>query len=151
MIGTVVADIWFDPDLRVAANITLIYVAALTTVFTGLYLLRSKWWANRIGKTYLVKNLVMSLVLLQIVLARGGPRITRFGSRSGSSSTAWVRSCISRCWCHCGGNKPQIASARMTLRTRNRSSPIRRRCPRLRAGASHRGGAKFPRAQGLAA
>ena len=69
VLGTVVADIWVDLDYRIAANVSLVYIAVLTTVFTVLYLVRSRWWTNRIGRVYLAKSVVMSLVLLQIVVA----------------------------------------------------------------------------------
>ena len=69
IVATLVAGIWWTIDYRVAANVSLVYMVALTTVFAGLYLARSKWWTNRIGRIYLVKSLVLALVLAQIVAA----------------------------------------------------------------------------------
>jgi len=68
-VATVISDIWLDPNFQLAANVSLIYIFVLTSAFTLLYLFRSKWWTNRIGKAYLTKSIVTSLVLLQIVLA----------------------------------------------------------------------------------
>ena len=62
-------DVWFDIDYRLAANVSLVIVAALVIVFAVLYWARSRWWANRIGKIYLAKSVVLSLVLAQIVVA----------------------------------------------------------------------------------
>lgn len=68
-VGTLLADLWWDVNYRLAANVSLIYIAILTTTFTILYAWRSRWWVNRIGKIYLTKSIVMSLVLVQIVAA----------------------------------------------------------------------------------
>ncbi len=67
--ATVAADVWFEIDYQFWANVSLLAVAGLATTFTVLYLVRSKWWTNRIGKIYLAKSVVLSLVLMQIVLA----------------------------------------------------------------------------------
>ena len=48
--ATFLADLWLDIDYRVAANVSLFYMAALVTVFTVLYGWRSKWRANRGGE-----------------------------------------------------------------------------------------------------
>jgi hypothetical protein len=66
---TFVADIWLPVDYRVAANVSLIYVAALATIFILLYGLRSNWRANHIGRTLFAKSIVLPFVLWQIVLA----------------------------------------------------------------------------------
>ena len=58
---TFVADIWLPVDYRVAANVSLIYVAALTTIFILLYGLRSNWRANHIGRTLFAKSIVLPL------------------------------------------------------------------------------------------
>lgn len=65
------ADIWwFDTDdYRVGANVSLIYIALLTAVFTARYAFWSRWWNSRVGPTYLALKLLMTLVLWQIVIA----------------------------------------------------------------------------------
>ena len=66
----VVADAWFDLNYQLAANIALLVLGALVATFAAvLYALRSRWWANRIGKVYLAKTLVLALVLMQIAVA----------------------------------------------------------------------------------
>lgn len=67
--AALLADIWFDIDYRIAANVSLIVVAVLVVAFAVLYWARSRWWTNRIGKIYLAKSVVLSLVLGQIVVA----------------------------------------------------------------------------------
>lgn len=62
-------DVWFDIDYRLAANVSLVIVAVFVNVFTVLYWARSRWWANRIGKIYLAKSIVLSLFLSQVVVA----------------------------------------------------------------------------------
>lgn len=69
VLSTLVADIWLDVDYRLAANIALLFAAVGVTGFTLLYGFRSKWRSNRIGRVYLVKCIVFSVVLLQIVAA----------------------------------------------------------------------------------
>lgn len=61
---------WFDErDFQRAANMSLIYLAVLTTIFTVRYAGWSQWYVNRIGRSYLVFKIVMSMVLIQIVVA----------------------------------------------------------------------------------
>ncbi|MGQ9348971.1 putative phage holin [Mycolicibacterium gilvum] len=67
--ATFIADIWAPIDYRVAANVSLIYVAALTTIFVLLYGIRSNWRANQVGRTLFAKSVVLPFVLWQIVLA----------------------------------------------------------------------------------
>lgn len=67
--ATFLADVWLHIDYRVAADVSLIHMAVLVTVFTGLYWRRSKWRANRVGKVFLAKGVAFSLVLWQIVAA----------------------------------------------------------------------------------
>lgn len=69
MISVVVADTWLDLDYELFANIAVATVAVLTTIFAGLYAVRSKWWRNRIGKTYLIKSVFLALMLIQIAVA----------------------------------------------------------------------------------
>ncbi|MBJ7479264.1 hypothetical protein [Rhodococcus sp. (in: high G+C Gram-positive bacteria)] len=52
-----------------AANVALLALAGLVTVFTLVYLFRSPWWRNRVGRIYAVKSVVLSAVLDQIVLS----------------------------------------------------------------------------------
>ncbi len=65
------ADIWWldTDDYRVGANVSLIYIALLTSVFTARYAFWSQWWNSRVGPTYLTLKLLMTLVLWQIVVA----------------------------------------------------------------------------------
>lgn len=55
--------------MKFAANWSLLALTIMVTTFTLLYFFRSPWWRNRIGKIYLVKSVVLSLVLLQITMA----------------------------------------------------------------------------------
>ncbi len=55
-------------DYELAANVSLLFLAAFVTGFTVLYVSRSIWWRNEIGKIYLAKCIVLSLVLDQIAL-----------------------------------------------------------------------------------
>lgn len=67
--ATFLADLWLNIDYRFAANISLIYVASLTTIFHLLYALRSNWKANRVGKIFFVKTVFLPVMLWQIVLS----------------------------------------------------------------------------------
>lgn len=67
--GTFVADIWLPVNYEFDANISLIYLAVLVTIFTVVYGLRSNWRGNRVGKVFMIKSVFLSLVLLQIVIA----------------------------------------------------------------------------------
>ena len=61
---------WFDEaDFQRAANMSLIYLAVLTMIFTIRYAGWSQWYVNRIGRSYLTFKVVMSMVLIQIVVA----------------------------------------------------------------------------------
>lgn len=62
-------DILFDINYQFGANLALLVLAALVNAFTLLYAIRSKWRSNRIGRIFLAKCAVLSLVLDQIVLA----------------------------------------------------------------------------------
>lgn len=52
-----------------AANVALLVLAGLVNVFTLIYLFRSPWWRNHVGRIYAVKSVVLSAVLNQIVLS----------------------------------------------------------------------------------
>lgn len=69
LLGALIADVWTEPNYRLAGSIALICVAALTTIFTALYVSRSRWWISRIGKVYATKSIVLAAVLLQAVVA----------------------------------------------------------------------------------
>lgn len=69
IVGIFVSDVWFTIDYRLGANISLVLAAVFVTVFTVLYGLRSLWRANRIGKIFFTKSVVLAAVLWQIVLA----------------------------------------------------------------------------------
>lgn len=68
IVATMISDVWLSIDYRIAANVALILVAILTTMFALLYGFRSNWRANRIGRTLLAKSVVLPFVLWQIVL-----------------------------------------------------------------------------------
>lgn len=51
---------------RDLGNVSLTAMAVLVTAFTGLYCIRSRWWSNRIGKVFLIKSTLLSLVMIQI-------------------------------------------------------------------------------------
>ena len=65
----VATDLWIDFDYALAANIALLYMSILVTVFTVLYGLRSRWGANPIGRTFFTKCIFMSLVLWQATVS----------------------------------------------------------------------------------
>lgn len=69
VIFTALVDLCVDLDYRFWANVSLAIAALFTAVFAGLYLCRSRWWSNRIGRIYLAKSLVLPLVLGQGVVA----------------------------------------------------------------------------------
>jgi hypothetical protein len=69
IVATFVADLWVHIDYRIAANVSLVYMALFVTVFTLLYAIRSNWRVNRIGKVFLAKGIAFSAVLWQIVIA----------------------------------------------------------------------------------
>lgn len=69
LLMSLVADFWSEPDYRLAGSVALIAVAVLAGVFTALYVGRSRWWVNRIGKVYATKSIVLAVVLTQAVLA----------------------------------------------------------------------------------
>jgi cell division protein FtsW (lipid II flippase) len=71
IIAVLASDIWWldEHDFQRAANVSLIYLAVLTAVFTARYAGWSQWYVNRIGRSYLTFKVVMSLVLAQIVVA----------------------------------------------------------------------------------
>lgn len=68
IVATMISDVWLSIDYRIAANVALVLVAILTTMFALLYGFRSNWRANRIGRTLLAKSVVLPFVLWQIVL-----------------------------------------------------------------------------------
>lgn len=100
VVGTYVSDIWLEIDYQLAADVSLIGVATLSTVFAIQYAVRSKWWTNRIGKVYLVKSLLLALVLLQGAVATWwtddfpGRQVIRFMIYAGGG-TAYIPMLIS--------------------------------------------------------
>lgn len=66
---TVLSDVWFNPNYRTLANISLLVMAALVVFFTLLYVLRSRWSSNKIGLIYAVKCGALSMVLVQATVA----------------------------------------------------------------------------------
>jgi hypothetical protein len=69
ILGTTLSDVWFDPNYRTLANVALLIMAGLVVVFTGLYVLRSRWSTNKIGLIYAVKCGALSMVLVQATVA----------------------------------------------------------------------------------
>lgn len=68
--GTLVADPWMEwEDYRLAANLSLGYLAIITTIFTARYIGWSRWRQNKIGQVFAVCTLLLSLVLLQGAVA----------------------------------------------------------------------------------
>lgn len=67
--GTVISDLWFTPDYRTMANLSLLSMAGLVVGFTLLYILRSRWNSNKIGLIYAVKCGALSMVLVQATVA----------------------------------------------------------------------------------
>lgn len=65
----VLADVWLDIDYRVAANTAMAVMAVLVAAFTLLYLLRSRWRTNRIGRIYATKSAILSVFLIQAAVA----------------------------------------------------------------------------------
>ena len=49
-----------------AADVALLCLAVMASIFAGIYIFRSPWWKNRIGKVYALKNIIMVAVLIQI-------------------------------------------------------------------------------------
>lgn len=55
--------------MTLAANIALIVLAVMVAVFTILYIARSPWERNEIGRIYAGKSVLLSLVMIQIGLS----------------------------------------------------------------------------------
>lgn len=69
IVGTFVADIWFDINYQTDANISLTYLAILVSTFTIIYGVRSKWRSSNVGISFFIKSVFLSLVLIQIVVS----------------------------------------------------------------------------------
>ena len=69
IVGTLIADIWYEIDYSVAADVSLIYIAILSAAFAVRYAGWSRWWTNRIGKVYLAKSVILALVLVQAMVS----------------------------------------------------------------------------------
>lgn len=52
-----------------AANWALLVLASLAAVFSALYVCRSPWRSNVIGRIYAAKSVVLTLVLIQITVS----------------------------------------------------------------------------------
>ena len=65
---SLIADIWTDPNYQLAGSVALLCIALLTVTFTTLYVSRSRWWSNRIGKVYATKSVVLAVVLVQAAI-----------------------------------------------------------------------------------
>lgn len=64
---TFLADVWLVVDYWRAAAWSLTLGAVFITVFTGLYGVRSNWRANRIGKIFFAKSVLLTVTMWQIV------------------------------------------------------------------------------------
>ncbi|MBM4489492.1 hypothetical protein GS935_20375 [Rhodococcus hoagii] len=53
-------------NVKDAANIALLVLAIMVAAFTLLYVIRSPWERNRVGRIYAAKSIVLALVLAQI-------------------------------------------------------------------------------------
>ena len=68
ILGSLLADIWTEPNYHLAGSVALLCIALLTVTFTALYVSRSRWWSNRIGKVYATKSVVLAVVLVQLAV-----------------------------------------------------------------------------------
>lgn len=57
--------------MRDVANLIMLVLAVLVSVFTVLYLVRSPWEKNEIGRIYAAKSLILTFVLIQGLIAMG--------------------------------------------------------------------------------
>ncbi|MCV7230651.1 hypothetical protein H7J73_32055 [Mycolicibacterium komossense] len=64
---------WLDVDYQFVANIALLAAAAVESIFTGLYFVRSNWRANRIGRIFMVKCVALAAVLIQAAVSSWWP------------------------------------------------------------------------------
>ncbi|NKS94604.1 hypothetical protein GS876_10250 [Rhodococcus hoagii] len=55
--------------MKDAANIALLALAVMVAVFTLLYITRSPWERNTVGRIYAAKSIVLALVLVQITVS----------------------------------------------------------------------------------
>lgn len=69
VVAFIAADVWFDIDYQLWANIALLSVAALVTSFGALYGIRSRWKTNPIGRVFFGKSMILPLVLWQASLS----------------------------------------------------------------------------------
>lgn len=67
--AVLVGDVWWNPNYTLMANIAVLVMASLVTVFTCLYGFRSRWKANRIGRIYLTKSVIIAVFLWQVALS----------------------------------------------------------------------------------
>lgn len=58
--------------MTLAANVALLVLAILVNVFTLIYLVRSPWRSNHVGRIYAMKSAILSVVLIQITVAVWG-------------------------------------------------------------------------------
>ncbi|WP_187328496.1 hypothetical protein [Rhodococcus sp. WS3] len=52
--------------MTLAANVALLALTVLVTTFTLIYIFRSPWRKNHVGKIYATKSVFLSLVLIQV-------------------------------------------------------------------------------------
>ncbi|AGI12299.1 hypothetical protein FF47_31 [Mycobacterium phage FF47] len=66
IVGTLAADPWMDnEDYKLGANLSLIYLAFLSTCFTIRYIGWANWRANKIGQIFALFSVLLTLTLIQ--------------------------------------------------------------------------------------
>lgn len=55
--------------MKDAANVALLILSVMVGAFTALYVVRSPWERNRVGRIYAAKSIVLALVLAQITVS----------------------------------------------------------------------------------
>lgn len=58
--------------MTLAANVALLCLTVVVNVFTLIYLVRSPWRSNHVGRIYAMKSAILSAVLIQITVAVWG-------------------------------------------------------------------------------
>jgi len=67
VVGTLVG--FTADDWRISANMSLLYIAVLATLWSVLYAVRSDWQTNAVGRTLLVQSVLMSAVMWQATVS----------------------------------------------------------------------------------
>lgn len=67
VIGTLVG--FTADDWRVSANMSLLYITVLTTLWSVLYAVRSAWQTSAVGRILLVQSVLMSAVMWEATVS----------------------------------------------------------------------------------